>query len=596
MTPRVSVNLGSNRPGGIDIALAGLIDQTFQNFEVIFVDGLYHLRHKEVLEAVRRSGLKQPFYHVPNHRYREDIWGSTCAGYNTGFMLSAGEFVVMLLDYAYAPPRWLESHVEHQTQRPKIVMAPHEYRTIKHVVMEGNDLLYQFDRALVDSMPPEKAIQLILAQRDRFPRISIFPTPFTPNQLDSFPIEESDTKCQMATGPSDYTYFNTKNESFPLKAVLDVGGMDEHYDLGRGPGDPDLALRLSRTSDHLQPYIVNEAIVHCLNPRRLLPNLNIVIPEDRRLPPPWQDRWYIQDGYRYLDAVKKNPQRIHAHNPYDIRKKRKEIWHWRELSQKEEAVIPRNIIADRDYYPDLLPAVPAVTGPTITGPHMFDPRTQLNYIVWHNDQRMEEFIRHLIETIKPDRWVETGTHMGWTSMWIAANYPDLPLYTVEVDDEFYRKASENLARWPQVSVTHSSSPEFLTRLYPLLQKGLSIFWLDAHWWPPVPLRQECKIISTLDRYVCLLDDFSCWDPDWSGDTFYGRAPNHGSCHLNDLYYVGPELGYRCWRPSYDPQPGNKGYGLFLKGVEYTRYTPPAHLMKMDSIETEFTPPRKENHQ
>jgi predicted HAD superfamily hydrolase len=117
--PRVSVNWGSNRPGGVDVVLAGLRGQTFKDFEVVFVDGLYHERHALVLEEVKRVGLEQPFFHVPNHRYRPDIWGATCAGYNTGFALSDGDVVVMLLDYGYAasglargacqaPGRWPE--------------------------------------------------------------------------------------------------------------------------------------------------------------------------------------------------------------------------------------------------------------------------------------------------------------------------------------------------------------------------------------------------------------------------------------------------------------------------------------------------------
>ena len=50
--------------------------------------------------------------------------------------------------------------------------------------------------------------------------------------------------------------------------------------------------------------------------------------------------------------------------------------------------------------------------------------------------------------------------------------------------------------------------------------------------------------------------------------------------VNDLYYVGPEMGYSCWRPNYEPQPGFKGYGLFLKGVEYE---PPADIMKFETL-------------
>lgn len=206
--------------------------------------------------------------------------------------------------------------------------------------------------------------------------------------------------------------------------------------------------------------------------------------------------------------------------------------------------------------------------------HSYDPRTQNARIVWHNDPTMEVFIRHLIETIKPDRWVETGTHMGWTSIWVAENYPNLPIYTIEVDPDYYVSSKENLAPYPQVALSFGSSQDFLRKLLPVLRKGLSIFWLDAHWWPPVPLRDECKVVASLDRYICLLDDFTCWGPDFSGDTFWSLPPCNGEARLNDLSYTADILGQKCYRPDYQSMPGYKGYGLFTKGVNYT---PPPSL-------------------
>lgn len=217
--------------------------------------------------------------------------------------------------------------------------------------------------------------------------------------------------------------------------------------------------------------------------------------------------------------------------------------------------------------------------------HLFDTRTQLHYIVWHKDPTLELYIRSLIETVKPDRWVETGTHMGWTSMWVAKNYPNLPIYTVEVDAGFYEKARDNLAPYPQVTLEHDSSPSFLERHAATFNEGLSMFWLDAHWWPPVPLRDECKIVSRLDRYVCMLDDFSVWQPDFSGDTFYTIAPSSGAAYLNDISYVCSELGEIYHRPAWQPGPGAKGVGLFLKGVEYV---PPLEMMKPEDLDTFIT--------
>jgi hypothetical protein len=206
--------------------------------------------------------------------------------------------------------------------------------------------------------------------------------------------------------------------------------------------------------------------------------------------------------------------------------------------------------------------------------HAFDPRINHPYIVWHDDPIFEGFVRHLIESAKPDRWVETGTHMGWTSYWVAKNYPHLPIYTAEIDPSYYELSRQNLAEFPQVSLSHCNSVDFLRRLLPLLKSGLSIFWLDAHWWPPIPLRDECKVVASLDRYVCLLDDFSCWRPDFSGDIYEGR--------LNDLSYTADILGTDCYRPDYESRPGYKGYGLFLKNVDYV----PPSCMKRETMPVE----------
>jgi len=220
-------------------------------------------------------------------------------------------------------------------------------------------------------------------------------------------------------------------------------------------------------------------------------------------------------------------------------------------------------------------------------PHMFDPRTQLNYIVWHNDPKLEAFIRTLIDTVKPCMWIETGAHMGWTSLWIARNYPDLPVFTVEVDKQFYDKAKENLAEFPQVTVVHGHSPDFLKLMLPRISTATvesggrpPIFWLDAHWWPPVPLREECRAVKQLDKYIALLDDFSVWEPDFSGDTFFSVAPSHGDAYLNDVSYVSSELGETYWRPCWECAKDGKGVGMFIKG---TFYDPPAEYMKPEDM-------------
>lgn len=208
-------------------------------------------------------------------------------------------------------------------------------------------------------------------------------------------------------------------------------------------------------------------------------------------------------------------------------------------------------------------------------PILFDPRIQTHYTVWHEDAYLEALVKDIMEKLKPDRFVETGSHMGWTLMWMAKRYPGLPIYSAEIDDAYFQASLHNCKPYPYIQLFKMNSPDFLRSILadnPLHNWGLTLFWLDAHWWPPVPLREECKVVSKLGRYVCLIDDFACKDPDFGGDVFEGRE--------NNLSYVADIMGPRCWRPNYPSLPPyNKGYGLFLKGVSYS----PPGFMKEDVL-------------
>lgn len=200
----------------------------------------------------------------------------------------------------------------------------------------------------------------------------------------------------------------------------------------------------------------------------------------------------------------------------------------------------------------------------------YDDRTNTRQQVWHNDRNFAEVITHLIETMQPSCFVETGTHMGWTSAWIAQRFPWLPVFTSEVDPEYFYRASHNLMEFPSVAAHLLPSVEFLKKLCPMLARGNPLFWLDAHWMPPEPLLDECRVVAQLPKYVALIDDFHCKDPTFHGDTFnYGRDP---VC----LEYVAGSMGPSCWRPDYPAQPGNAGYGMFIKNVPYT---PPRHMKR-----------------
>jgi len=205
-------------------------------------------------------------------------------------------------------------------------------------------------------------------------------------------------------------------------------------------------------------------------------------------------------------------------------------------------------------------------------PILFDPRINAHYTVWHEDPNLEALVNHIMETLKPDRFVETGTHMGWTCMYMAKRYPLLPILSVEIDKQYYDISVHNCKPYPNIKLFYMDSRYFLKTIHPILRSGLSLFWLDAHWWNPVPLRTECRIIASLDRYVVLIDDFASKNPDFGGDVFPDGE--------NNLAYVADILGKRCYVPNYPSLPPyHKGYGLFVKGVDYQ----PPKTMREETI-------------
>lgn len=344
---KVTVALGSNRPGGLDMSLHGLAHQTFGDFEVIFPDGRYARRHDAVLEAVTRFGVKQPFFHVPNHRSSGDGWSTISAGVNTALALAEGDLIVLLMDYAYCPPDWLDAHVQAQTARPRLVMAPYEYRD------PVPELLRPISGHSIEWFGHERAgagmtFDKIRAQHEIFDEITSFIEPFTPALLERFPVAKGqDVKTTMAAGPQSHVYMHLKNESFPRQAAYAAGGMAEFYDRGQGPGDNEFGYRLLHHD--LEGYVEPAARITCINPRPFLPNPMYVMGENERLPPPHAHRLCYKDCMaHYNETMQKKRKRIE--NPRSLETLRKELWHWRNLSQQSAAVLAPDIIRDEVYF------------------------------------------------------------------------------------------------------------------------------------------------------------------------------------------------------------------------------------------------------
>lgn len=127
---------------------------------------------------------------------------------------------------------------------------------------------------------------------------------------------------------------------------------------------------------------------------------------------------------------------------------------------------------------------------------------------FHGNRAHHKLVYGLIEKCGVTSFVETGTHYGATTRHVASRCPQLPVYSCEINDEYYAESARRLAQFQNVKVSQESSEKFVSRL---VEEGvlgdLPMFFLDAHWHDYWPLADECAAVGKLPRFVLMVDDF-----------------------------------------------------------------------------------------
>ncbi|MEN0111344.1 MAG: hypothetical protein AAF805_11540 [Planctomycetota bacterium] len=120
--------------------------------------------------------------------------------------------------------------------------------------------------------------------------------------------------------------------------------------------------------------------------------------------------------------------------------------------------------------------------------------------------------------------VETGTCMGDMVEAMRGRFDHV--YTIELSDSLYERASERFAACPNVTLVHGDSGVELARVADRLPAGDTLFWLDGHWSGGPTARGETdtpvadELSVTLERVVqgdvVLIDDARLFgsDPDY----------------------------------------------------------------------------------
>jgi hypothetical protein len=159
----------------------------------------------------------------------------------------------------------------------------------------------------------------------------------------------------------------------------------------------------------------------------------------------------------------------------------------------------------------------------------------------------QQIVLQLLRAVPFEAIVETGTYRGSSTEFFATQ-SRVPVHTVESFPRFFYYSKLRFRRRPHVRVACGDSREFLRRLDkdPTFPKHLVFFYLDAHWYEELPLREEVELITgSWKDAAIMIDDFEV-----PGDTGYG-FDNYGPDKRLCLEYLPPlsSLGMTAYFPA-----------------------------------------------
>jgi len=309
---KVSVCVSTFRPGGLDITLAGMRDQNFKDFELIICDNRYEKRHSEVIDLANKYGIK--CIHVPEHR-RNGKWTTFCSAWNTAFALARGEYILILQDYCYCHPEWIESHLEYHSQRDNLyLIGPYLHTDLpKLKLLRDYDFSKEYAHSSLSGYSGHCVTTSPVIEGGILPEMFIFQDgPFDSSIIPSLKVhgqdQIQDSRRLMSgnvPGTKAPSWIHVKNESMRRDTLWRLGGLDERLERGKGPMDTDFAIRIEGLGLNLwwEPRMKDPIVP---NPRWICGSLPWGGMEERI-----EGRWSFRDGMNY-NEMRRNE--IHASN------------------------------------------------------------------------------------------------------------------------------------------------------------------------------------------------------------------------------------------------------------------------------------------
>lgn len=177
---------------------------------------------------------------------------------------------------------------------------------------------------------------------------------------------------------------------------------------------------------------------------------------------------------------------------------------------------------------------------------------------FNGQQSRRKLFLSLMERLKPEVIVETGTYRGTTTEFMASS--GIQVVSIEGHARNYGYAAMRLKKLRNVRVFLGDSREVLKRLFENELAGLvsgTIFvYLDAHWNSDLPLEGEINLVfEACPNAVVMIDDFEV--PSDPGYTF----DDYGEGSALVYSYIAPAVARHRLRVFYPSGPSAEETGL-----------------------------------
>lgn len=171
-------------------------------------------------------------------------------------------------------------------------------------------------------------------------------------------------------------------------------------------------------------------------------------------------------------------------------------------------------------------------------------------IGFHGDKYLINIVFSCLN--QAETFIETGTNVGSTLVFVAKNYPKMKIYSCEPDKKAYNFVKDKIKSLNNVSLFNGQSPDMIISIAkdnPSIKKQDTVFWLDAHdygyqW----PLKQEIEFIThNFKQGYIFIDDFFVPHLDFFK---WCKYQNQECSYQYIKDSINPKIEYNLYYPNY----------------------------------------------